>query len=312
MNFSIIIPTFNRSKSLQKLVNVFLYARYTYGKTQLVVVDNNSTDSTESLMRSIVTSYPDKDIVYCKEYKRGPSYARNMGLSHAKYSHTICCDDDVIVSGTIINSFYNVYKRFPHAAIIGGKILMDFDKTKLPLINSIDEKYRFVYAGLDYGPKLRTLSYPDVLYSACISFNLNVFQSKKIFNERVGRLFLNTIIFGEDYELCARSQLEKKTVIYDPSISVKNIVSKDRLTFRYVYKRIICSGIESYFIDQSLKKISIAIKQRSFVDFGTIKYYIKQIVAGKKPRRAAYSLLFDVSREIAYRITHIVTNLRFI
>ena len=75
---SVIIPTFNRERTIRSSIDSVL--RQTYSEFELIVVDDCSTDNT----RSILATIDDPRIrLICHDRNRGPSEARNTGTRAA-------------------------------------------------------------------------------------------------------------------------------------------------------------------------------------------------------------------------------------
>jgi glycosyltransferase involved in cell wall biosynthesis len=88
MLFSIIIPTYNRSKFLKQLLSQIL--DQIFSDLEIVVVDDGSTDNTGK----IVAAFSDPRLIYCciKNSERGA--ARNYGLKVAKGTYINFFDSD--------------------------------------------------------------------------------------------------------------------------------------------------------------------------------------------------------------------------
>lgn len=56
---------------------------------EILAVNNNSTDRTEEMLKSL-------GVIYFNETKKGPGYARQCGLNHAKGKYHICIDADTL------------------------------------------------------------------------------------------------------------------------------------------------------------------------------------------------------------------------
>lgn len=86
---SVIIPTYNRAGSIIKAVESVL--NQTYQNIEIIVVDDNSSDNTEELIKLLSS----KKIKYIKnEINLGPSGARNKGIQHAKGNYIAFQDSD--------------------------------------------------------------------------------------------------------------------------------------------------------------------------------------------------------------------------
>lgn len=88
---SVIIPTYNREKTIKKAIESVL--NQTHNKLELIVVDDCSKDNTEEIVRSI----EDKRLKYIKLKKnKGANYARNKGIELSKYDLVAFQDSDDI------------------------------------------------------------------------------------------------------------------------------------------------------------------------------------------------------------------------
>jgi len=87
--FTIVIPCFNRANKIAAALDSVL--NQTYEHFECIVVDDGSTDNTES----IVSLYlQDSRIQYIKKSNGGPASARNVGIIRAKYPYIAFLDSD--------------------------------------------------------------------------------------------------------------------------------------------------------------------------------------------------------------------------
>jgi glycosyltransferase involved in cell wall biosynthesis len=90
---SIIVPTYNRSKTICRTLDS-IFAQ-TYPNFEILLVDDGSTDNTLELVKKY---HDERLIVICYEKNRGVSAAKNTGLNHITGSwFTILDSDDEIV-----------------------------------------------------------------------------------------------------------------------------------------------------------------------------------------------------------------------
>ena len=86
---SIIVPTYNRADMIADTIDSIL--NQTYKDFELIIVDNESTDNTEE----VVKSYKDKRIRYFKHQNNGIiAVNRNYGTGKARGEYIAFCDDD--------------------------------------------------------------------------------------------------------------------------------------------------------------------------------------------------------------------------
>jgi len=90
---SVIIPAYNSEKTLQQCLNSVL--SQTYENYEVVVVNNNSTDSTKEIIQAVEDK--DKRISYVFESRIGRGSARNAGIEAATGEIIIMTDSDCIV-----------------------------------------------------------------------------------------------------------------------------------------------------------------------------------------------------------------------
>lgn len=85
--FSVIIPTYNRSKQLSSALDSVLAQTCT--DYEILVIDDGSTDDTEQVLRA----YQDR-LTYLRQSNAGISVARNTGIAQAKGAYIAFLDDD--------------------------------------------------------------------------------------------------------------------------------------------------------------------------------------------------------------------------
>lgn len=88
MKISIIIPTFNEEKYIEKCLKSII--SQTISANEIIVIDNNSTDKTKIISDKLKVNV-------IKERKQGMIHARNKGFNAAKHEIIARCDADCIV-----------------------------------------------------------------------------------------------------------------------------------------------------------------------------------------------------------------------
>lgn len=85
---SIIMPTYNRAGIIAESIQSVL--QQTYGRFELIICDDGSTDDT----RKVLSSFPDSRITYLKQANAGAANARNTALSAARGEIVTYLDTD--------------------------------------------------------------------------------------------------------------------------------------------------------------------------------------------------------------------------
>lgn len=116
MDFSIVIPTWNRSELVEALLKS-LYDernRYNLGNTEVLIVDSSNGDEKES----IVSSCKKYDAVYI-EGDDSVRKKRNKGIRQSKYDYILFIDSDVVVEKGLLDEYVEAYKN-PYKVKLGG------------------------------------------------------------------------------------------------------------------------------------------------------------------------------------------------
>lgn len=107
---SIIIPCYNREKYISQAIESAL--NQTYPNTELIVVDDGSSDNSVS----VIESYGEQ-IKLIKQANKGVSSARNTGFSAASGDYIIFLDSDDWLSLDIIESHIKTVLKWPEVDI---------------------------------------------------------------------------------------------------------------------------------------------------------------------------------------------------
>ncbi len=97
IQFSVVIPTYNRAHLISKTIDSILHQTYT--NYEILVVDDGSTDDTEEL---ILNKYQNQ-VRYYKKENAERAAARNFGTQHAKGKYILWFDSDDIMYSNHLN-----------------------------------------------------------------------------------------------------------------------------------------------------------------------------------------------------------------
>jgi glycosyltransferase involved in cell wall biosynthesis len=115
---TVIIPAYNEEKIIQNTIdNIFAWSKTSLLEINLVIINNNSTDSTESILKK--NSLEKKSLVYKNEEKQGKGFAIKAGLALAS-KNVLILDADLSVS---IDQFQTKWLELKNTAISGSRFM---------------------------------------------------------------------------------------------------------------------------------------------------------------------------------------------
>ena len=119
-SLSVIIPTFNRKHLLGKALIGYLAQSSPQLIRELLVVDDGSTDGTESLIREFSEQAP-FPIHYFPHPNKGPAAARNLGIREARSNLVLFTDSDIIPKADLVEQHIAWHQRNPNlsTAVLG-------------------------------------------------------------------------------------------------------------------------------------------------------------------------------------------------
>lgn len=106
---SIIIPIYNEEKNLAPCFERI--SKQKYKSIEIIFIDDGSTDSSPEIIKNIISSNPDRKIIYKYQANGGAAKARKLGIDIASHEYIAFLDcDDQIDDNTIelaMNEFNN-------------------------------------------------------------------------------------------------------------------------------------------------------------------------------------------------------------
>ncbi|MER3446040.1 MAG: hypothetical protein C4291_04035 [Candidatus Dadabacteria bacterium] len=125
MKVSIIIPTYNRFNKLANLLNSLIPQIREHGleiNLEVLIVDDHSDCVADKQMNYLLDKKYSFLRLYSLDRNRGPSFARNYGLSQSTGDIIIFLDDDCIVERNYILETIRVHKEHPEVMVLNGNL----------------------------------------------------------------------------------------------------------------------------------------------------------------------------------------------
>lgn len=207
---TIAICTYNRVKLLLETMESLAMLN-SIKKAEVLIVDNNSSDNTESEVAKFIQN-ANYEIRYINEKRQGLSFARNTAIEHSEGKYIAFLDDDAIPDSNWIESIIQFFEVNDEVYAVGGKIIPKFE-TERPswLVEGLEYSYTIV----DLGEERR--EYPGNLYpfGANMAFRRSVLEKYK-FPTHLGRKG-TTLISGEETWLFNKLKEENWEYCYIPN-----------------------------------------------------------------------------------------------
>ncbi|HEY2786231.1 MAG TPA: glycosyltransferase [Fimbriiglobus sp.] len=231
MRVTVAIATWNRAAVLDRALERFRTLRVPAGATwELLVVNNNCTDNTDSVVRKYAADLP---VVLCHEPTPGKVHALNHAVGRATGDVILFTDDDALVESDWMEQTLAGFERFG-ADLVFGKVLPWWE-TKPPGWYSpvLDANF----AILDFGPEAEVIADPGrAPFGVNYAFRKSVFDRIGPFRTDLGPR-ADTGYGGEDDDMFRRVLAAGLKAVYCPAAVVRHFVPATRCAKAYHRRR---------------------------------------------------------------------------
>jgi glycosyltransferase involved in cell wall biosynthesis len=230
IRISVVIPTYNRAEVLARAVQSVLSQSFL--KREIIVIDDGSTDDTESVINRLGTG-----IRYLPCSHAGVSAARNRGIEASRGDWIAFLDsDDYWLPEKLAKQYAHVMRETPEDVNHERYLICHTDEIWIRDGKRINQgKKHRKYAGWFFEPSLRL----------CLISPSSVLIHREVF-EQVG-MFDETFPYVEDYDLWLRITARFPVGYIDEKLTIKTGGHQDQLSSSI-------DGIEKYRL-RALSKI---------------------------------------------------------
>ena len=222
---SIIIPTRNRARLVQTLLNsIRELAGLDKFQPQIIVADNNSQDETPKLLHSIAQNFP-LPLTLLKTERRGKSAAMNEASQVAHGNVLAFLDDDVVVQSNWLRAVEEFFQEKDYQAAQGVIRIQPAGAETLETRKLIN-RYRTI-PNIDFGPQTENF---HSLNGANFAVSRHALDIVGPFDERLGPGAAGT---SEDVEFARRLRQNGFRIGYMREAIVYHSVDPIRLTEDY-------------------------------------------------------------------------------
>ena len=230
MFVTVAICTWNRAALLNQCLQQMTQLKIPDGvQWELVVVNNNCTDTTDSVLGRWASKLP---LVRVLERRQGKSHALNAAIERARGDLILWTDDDVLVDPLWLTQHVAAAREMPEASFFGGPIRPRFENRPPAWIDEAWEYISGTFAELELGDQ--NLRFDDRTHAFGANFAIRGdVQRSYRYDTRLGRVG-ESDIRCEETELQCRMMNDGHQGYWVPCASVDHIIPDERLTHDYV------------------------------------------------------------------------------
>ncbi len=230
MHITVAICTWNRAALLDQTLTRLRDLRIPPGLSwELLVVENNCTDSTADVLARHATLLPLRTL---HEPHQGHSHARNRAVAEARGELLLWTDDDVLAHPDWLAEHAKAAQHFPAALFFGGPVRPWFEKPPPRWIERSLAKLGYCWALIDHGPEVRPLRRDEYGYGANLAFRTDVLR-RFPFDPAYGRVG-KQLSSGDETRVIDLIRAQGGTGVWVGPAAVDHFLPADRMNPRYV------------------------------------------------------------------------------
>ena len=235
---SVVICSYNRRDYITGAMDSLYRQTLDKADYEVIVVDNNSKDDTETRCREYIGTHPEGRFLYLSESRQGASFARNTGAALAQGEFLVFMDDDAVAAPDFLENIISFFRTHPGAGGMGGRIIPRYipgePRWMSHYVSSLVGNFDYSPVTVEFAP----LRYP--LESNMVVRKAD-FDSVGGFNTDLPGVKGTLRIGGEGKEFFYKLKGLGRTIWYDPDVRVEHVVEVKKLTREYLYR--VASGI---------------------------------------------------------------------
>jgi glycosyltransferase involved in cell wall biosynthesis len=270
---SVVICTFNRAEVLRGALQTLSEQTINKSDYEVLVVDNNSQDSTPDLAGTFCRNHP--NIRYLSETRQGLSHARNRGWQEAKGLYVAYVDDDCKMPSEWLKIAMKIIDRIG-PAVFGGPAYAFYNSPK-------PYWWKDSYGTYEQSPGPRPLRPLEYLQGNNIFFRRKILESMNGFDPGLGMSEKN-LGYHEETELQRRIRktMSHELIYYDPKLYVFHLVRPEQMTSRWILNSAFAYGCYSYrvFQDNNSKIPQLAKLKLLIKACATLLFFFADILVG--------------------------------
>lgn len=288
---SVIMPVYNAEKTIERAILSII--NQTYNNIELILINDGSTDETESIIKKYIEKEKKIDIRYYFQENSGPSIAKNLGIDMAIGEYILFVDSDDTISENYIESLVINQKE---DTLIGAsyKIIEGIKRKNKNVKITIKDYYirdeilnnlvvgklnGFVVLYLFNKEKMKNIYFEkDIIY-----MEDTLFLIKYIINNNINNIIYLKDIYYNYYQTDGSitnntNKIIKNILSFTNSIrKIENIIPKEEKELKEICKKNRANRI-SKLIENNVSKIKERKILKEYQKSEEIKQIIKELI----------------------------------
>ena len=267
MEFSIIIPTYNRADELRETIRSIAKLNV-IGDWELIVVDNKSTDHTRAVVEEERPEFP-APLHYIFEGEQGRYAALNTGIRAARGKIIATTDDDARVEPDWLTNAAAGLDALG-CDYVGGKVLPIWKGTRPEWLPHRPGPHWAVLALQDHGSRSLEFGVNGIPWPLGINTatRREAFDRTDLFDNRLGRK-AGTLRNQAQREWHLRARAAGLRGFYVPDMVVHHVVEAERMQKQYFRRWYYWHGISRAILFAKLG-VDMDAPDRSTLDFSKV------------------------------------------
>lgn len=234
MKLSIVIATYNRAQSLLTTLRSLSEQEGPYSDWECIVVDNNCTDDTQSVVAAFAADNTDMNLHIVVETRQGLSHARNRGIAECSGDYVAIIDDDETVNRGFAQAYIALFDGHPEWSVAGGGVVACYPSGRPSWLSPLTE--RPIANPIDFGRSIRPFPKGRIPAGGNMAFRREALLKYRGFEPSLGRTG-KALTGGEENDLFERMAADGIRFAYVPDAVINHIIGAEKLTPDY-FKRL--------------------------------------------------------------------------
>jgi glycosyltransferase involved in cell wall biosynthesis len=237
VDFTVAIPTYNGADRIPKVLDCLRSQLNPDALSfEVIVVDNNSTDSTAGVVKTYQANWPSEyPLRYCFEPKQGLAYARQRAVEEAKGTFVGFLDDDTLPASDWVAASFAFGQAHQTAGAFGGQVHGQFEVEPPPNFERIESFFAIKKRGSNpnrYEPE--KLSLPA---------GAGLVVRRDAWLASVPAQLVRTGRGGNDFEISLHLHRKGWEIWYCPTMHIYHHIPRERLERAALLKLIRTAGL---------------------------------------------------------------------